>query len=327
MSDHVIVTYDTHGSNLAIISPASNSYNTTGSVTLQWNAVNTVSGIAKTETSTDGTTWTTATGTSHVLTLGDGPYTAYVKVTDNAGNVNQTSVSFTVDTVKPVVVYQLPGQRNDQHQRLGAGPMERQRCHLGDRQDRDQHRRDQLDDRDRQQHRADPCRWHLHRTVKVTDKAGNINQTSISFIVNMIKPVVAIVYPTSNSYNNTGSVKSSGAPRWPCRTSPRPRSAPMGRLDDRDRDQSRIDPGRRKIHGTPQGDRQGQPCQPDLGQLHRRHGETGGRDQAPRSTERPTPTALCRSSGTPPMPHRGSPRPRSAPTERLDDRDREQHRP
>jgi parallel beta-helix repeat protein len=93
---------------IVIESPINNSYNNNGSVTVQWTASDALSGIAKTEISTNGTTWTTVTGNGDVLTLADGTYTIYVKVTDNADNVNQTAVNVTVDTVKPVVAINTP---------------------------------------------------------------------------------------------------------------------------------------------------------------------------------------------------------------------------
>ncbi len=108
VSDNVTVICDTIGPNLTLVSPASGSINTTGTVTVQWNASDALSGIALTEISTDGTTWTTVTGNSHNLTLADSVYIVYVKVTDNVGNVNQTSVSFTVEASVPTVIATAP---------------------------------------------------------------------------------------------------------------------------------------------------------------------------------------------------------------------------
>ena len=108
VSDIVTIICDTVNASLTIVSPVSGSINTTGTVTVQWNASDALSGIAKTEISTDGTTWTIVNGTSHNLTLTDGAYTVYVKVTDNVGNVNQTSVSFTVEASAPTVAAKSP---------------------------------------------------------------------------------------------------------------------------------------------------------------------------------------------------------------------------
>ena len=206
VSDHVIVTYDTHGSNLAIISPASNSYNNTGSVTLQWNAVNDVSGIAKTEVSTDGTTWTIVTGTRHVMTLADGAYTETVKVTDNAGNVNQTSVSFTVDRVKPVVVISSPV--NGTTNTTGSVTLQWNAS-------------DATSGIANTEVSSDGTTWTNvtgNSTVltladgtytvhlKVTDKASHVNQTSAIFTVDTVKPVVVISSPVNGTTNTNGSV-------------------------------------------------------------------------------------------------------------------------
>ncbi len=108
VSDSVTIICDTVNASLTIISPVSGSINTTGTVTVQWNTSDALSGIAKTEVSTDGTTWTLVNGTSHNLTLADGVYVVHVKVTDNVGNVNQTSVSFTVEALAPTVTAEFP---------------------------------------------------------------------------------------------------------------------------------------------------------------------------------------------------------------------------
>ena len=105
----LIVTCDKTAPTLTITSPTSGSYNNTGSVMVKWIANDTLSGIKKAEISIDGATWINVTGTNNkVLSPGDGTYMVYVRVTDNAGNVNTTSVTFTVDTTKPIVTITSP---------------------------------------------------------------------------------------------------------------------------------------------------------------------------------------------------------------------------
>lgn len=99
---------DTVNPSLVIDSPSSGSYQTTGSVTVAWTESDATSGIAETEISTDGTTWETVTGASGLLTLAEGPHTVYIRVTDHAGNINETSVSFTVDSLAPTLYITSP---------------------------------------------------------------------------------------------------------------------------------------------------------------------------------------------------------------------------
>ncbi|HEY3420632.1 MAG TPA: right-handed parallel beta-helix repeat-containing protein [Methanomassiliicoccales archaeon] len=206
VSDNVTIVLKTLGSNLTIIMPSNNSYNTTGSVKVQWNTSEAASLIDKTEISSDGTTWTPVTGNSTILTLADGAYTVTVKVTDKAGNVNQTSVAFTVDTVKPVVVITSPS--NNSKNTTGSVTVNWTSS-------------DATSGIDKTEISTDGTTWttvtgnsHVltladgtYTTyVKVTDKAGNFNQTSVTFTVDTVKPVVVVISPANNSYNNTGTV-------------------------------------------------------------------------------------------------------------------------
>ncbi len=102
-------TVDTTAPSISITSPSSGSYNNTGGVTVKWSESDTGSGIAKTEIKVDTGSWATITGTSDALTsLANGAHTVGVRATDNAGNLNNVSVTFTVDTVVPVISITSP---------------------------------------------------------------------------------------------------------------------------------------------------------------------------------------------------------------------------
>jgi titin len=112
LTKSITVVYDDVGPTIHMISPLAGSYNNTGIVTLKWAATDATSGVAKTEISNGGTAWTTITATSAILSLNDGTHTLYVRVTDNAGNVNTTSVTLMVDTVRPTVVMSSPANNS-----------------------------------------------------------------------------------------------------------------------------------------------------------------------------------------------------------------------
>ncbi len=206
VSDNVTVICDTVNASLTIVSPVSGSINTTGMVTVQWNVSDALSGIAKTEISTNGNTWTLVTGTSYNLTLADGAYIVYVKVTDNAGNVNQTSVSFSVDTVKPVIVINSPSNGSA----VNNGSVLLQWTAS-----------DAISGIAKTEISTNGTNWTLVTGtsynltladgtytvyVKVTDLVGFVNQTSVNFTVDTVKPVIIINSPSNGSINTTGTV-------------------------------------------------------------------------------------------------------------------------
>ncbi len=205
-SDNVTVVYATANANLTIVSPVSNSYNNTGSVLVQWTASNAISGIAKTEISTDGAAWTTVTGNSIVLTLADGHHTVQLKVTDRAGNVNQTSVTFTVDKVKPVVAISSPS--NGTTNTTGSVTVQWTAS-------------DVTSGIANTEISTDGTNWttvtgnsHVLTLsdgpytvyVKATDKAGNFNQTSVSFTVESSTPTVVAKTPIGSGVSKRATI-------------------------------------------------------------------------------------------------------------------------
>ncbi len=86
---------------LEIVSPDEGDLLSSETVTLSW----TVSDDSPytVEVSEDAVAWTEAEGDSHEFTLDDGQHTLYVRAVDAAGNVNTSSVNFTVDTEPPQI--------------------------------------------------------------------------------------------------------------------------------------------------------------------------------------------------------------------------------
>ena len=205
-SDNVTVTGNDVLPTLTIVSPTNNSYGTSGLITLHWTIGNVGSGLAKTEISTNGTTWTTVNGSSQTLSLADGPYTVSVRATSNVGNVNQTSVSFIVDTVKPVIVIESPNRGS-----YSANNSVMVQWNASD----------AASGIAKTEISTDGTTWTTvtgnsdiltfslgpHTVyVKVTDNAGNTNQTSASFTIDKTAPTITAKSPTGSNVSKGATI-------------------------------------------------------------------------------------------------------------------------
>jgi len=104
------VTIDTTSPTLTINDPLPGALLNSSSVTVSWQATDTLSGVAGYAASTDGGAFVaTAGGGSVVLSgLGEGVHQVTVRATDQAGNVAEQNRSFTVDTMAPVLTITDP---------------------------------------------------------------------------------------------------------------------------------------------------------------------------------------------------------------------------
>ncbi|NLX46793.1 MAG: hypothetical protein GXY70_01275, partial [Euryarchaeota archaeon] len=103
----VTFTVDTVAPTLTIVTPEEGQLFNTTSVTISWNTTDANPGTAQVRF--DDEAWAAATGEDFVKTaLTDGHHTAYVKVTDAAGNFVEGMVNFTVDTTAPAVAFISP---------------------------------------------------------------------------------------------------------------------------------------------------------------------------------------------------------------------------
>ena len=101
---------DTVFPSIIIDSPIGGEIFNVTSVTTQWSGSDATSGIAGYQYKLDNGGWSSsAMLLNHQFALLlDGSHTVYVKITDNAGNVNTTSVVFIVDTVVPGLTITSP---------------------------------------------------------------------------------------------------------------------------------------------------------------------------------------------------------------------------
>ena len=100
----------TNPPSVEITFPANGSYSNTGSIFLSWTTVGSGSPVIKVEVRSDIATWSTVTGSNTTITgFAEGGHRLYVRVTDQAGSLNMTSVGFTVDTGAPTLTITSPG--------------------------------------------------------------------------------------------------------------------------------------------------------------------------------------------------------------------------
>jgi len=100
--DSVSFTVDTVKPTLAITSPSNGTYSKTGVLNITFDGHDETA-FDRFEYSINGSVWTIIGHPYVELDLNDGRYTVYVRAYDLAGNYNETSVTFIVDTIAPTV--------------------------------------------------------------------------------------------------------------------------------------------------------------------------------------------------------------------------------
>ena len=185
---------------LEITSPSTGSYSRTGSVLLKWTVSDSYSEITKIEISTNGTTWSTVSGTSYALnSLSNGVHTVYVRATNSVEYVNTTSVTFMVDKTSPLVTFlsPIPGGYLKSHSVAVDWIISENGSGLaGTEFSIDGTNWTRLIGSDSTLSMMDG----LHTIyIRATDNAGNVGITTASFIIDTIPPTILSKTPTGTA--------------------------------------------------------------------------------------------------------------------------------
>ncbi|MDW5563264.1 MAG: Ig-like domain-containing protein [Methanomassiliicoccus sp.] len=209
MSTSITVTYDVVDPSLSITSPSDGLLSSTDSVLMGWTATDDRSGIKAVEYNLDGAAWitTSATGNYAWNDLADGPHTFSLRVVDYAGNMNASEVGFTVDTTRPTLTILSPtnGSCVDASSLTvewsgidnGSGIAFYNVSIDG-----------QTPVRAYEASRSFSSLTNGAHVVGISalDEAGNERYAEAAFIVDLVTPMVTILSPQNDTYNNTGSV-------------------------------------------------------------------------------------------------------------------------
>jgi|GEM_PF-2793394 len=202
-TDEVSFTVDTVAPAIEIWYPAEGAYLDTSTVTIDWIVDDERSGIVKIEYRVDGGGWTAVAGSNCSLELADGAHTFVLRVTDNAGNVREVTLSFIVDTVAPSVVILAPADGSFNNTSSITACWTASDATSGIAIIR---------------YRIDGMAWTnadevgslvwseladgSHTIdVRAVDRAGNRYTTSASFVVDTVAPSIAIDEPIDGSFN------------------------------------------------------------------------------------------------------------------------------
>lgn len=109
-TESVDFNVDTSDPSISINTPSENMNISQNSVTLEWNATDSGSGVDRFEIRADDGNWMDiGDHTSHELDgLSNGSHTVDVKAIDAAGNIDIDTVNFTVDTMSPMISIHTP---------------------------------------------------------------------------------------------------------------------------------------------------------------------------------------------------------------------------
>lgn len=197
-------TLDTCSPYLKITSPAKGTMFGWNDITVEYTAYDALTGLDYLQYRLDTGAWTDLDAVNITFAdLPDGLHILYMRTADLAGNMNSTSISFTVDTTAPVVTITAPNESGYVKNGLVTWTV------------------NDVSSVDMTEVSTDGLNWTVvsgtshtftladgtHTVhVRVRDQVGLVGSDSVTFTIDTTAPVLLITSPTEGSYNNTGSV-------------------------------------------------------------------------------------------------------------------------
>jgi len=193
ITDTVMIYRDTTAPTATITFPSAGGY-ATPDVNMKWTASDDYSGVWTTKVALDGGWWVFVDGDSYTFEgLSQGAHVLHLKVTDKCGNTFETSVTFTVDAVRPTIDITSPAE--GYHNGTGSVTVKWTAS-------------DAMSGIDYYLVSADGKTWTKVNVTSFTlagldegeytvlvrayDKAGNYNETSVGIVVDMTAPTAGI---------------------------------------------------------------------------------------------------------------------------------------
>ncbi len=185
---------DTAGPLITINAPIAKIYGPINSLTLDFSATDTVSGIKEVEALLDGNPATNGQVVD-LTALAQGDHTFTVDAVDNAGNPSSATVTFTLDTVAPVITITAPvakfyGPADTLTLDFSATDATTLEAHL----DGNVVTNGQVIDL------TTLSQGNHSFVVKAVDAVGNEATSSVTFAYDSVAPVITISAPTSQAY-------------------------------------------------------------------------------------------------------------------------------
>ncbi len=208
-SETVNFTVDTTAPVLTIDSPGEQSLISTPWAVVYWHASDATTGVDGYQYRIDGAEWSSPSSITsfRFASLGEGVHLVEIRAFDQAGNMMQQGVNFTVDTVAPQIIIVSPGPGtfiNVSSALVSWNGTDSTTGILG------------------YEYRVNGGQWsamigvlgiqldlpdgHYSVQVRAFDRVGNTNTTSVTFVIDTVAPVPVFVSPSDGSNSNSSSV-------------------------------------------------------------------------------------------------------------------------
>ncbi|RLG42197.1 MAG: hypothetical protein DRN78_03405, partial [Thermoproteota archaeon] len=204
--DSITIIIDMTPPTISILSPTEGEFINTSNVTIEWSGSDSLAGISEYFISTDGSTWiSVGLNTSYTLTgLTTGSVIVYIKAFDKAGNAAIAQRSFNIDLIEPSITLHEPADESYYNSSTVTVKWNASDSESGiDYYEIKIDAGSWIDVGSTTQYNITGLAEGVHTVyVRAYDKAGNFNEISAIFYVDLSDPSVLIISPNSGVYVN-----------------------------------------------------------------------------------------------------------------------------